>query len=240
MATEAPNKQLIYVDPAYLMLVGVGAGFCYGALMVALDPIVRFPNTPIYLNWREMLLTASMVGSYAAVLGWILTSFWRSIYLWLATLILTPILTGFVAFWNNINAAFGMPSDLLIFLPITFVFNLLGIGLSVLYLRIVLKHPWRAKLALGVLPLVLAILVFLGLGRLRWANQDAMEIVRALDQYANGAVLEGDYRIELLSIRYRGEIAPTGDAIIHTDGQNLLCRVRLFVQNTDVSCTPQR
>lgn len=235
----SPPTVQVYVDPAILMLAGVGAGFLYGALMVALDPIFRFPDAPIYINWREMLLTASMVGAYGAVLGWVLTSFWRRWQLWGMTLFITPIVAGVVALWNNINAAFGTPSDFLIFLPFTLVFNLMSMGLSVLYLLIVVRHPRREKLALATLPMILAIIVFLGIARLRWANADAQDMMSALDQYAEGILQNDDYSIELLSIRYRGEIAPTGDAIIRTEEQRLACRVRLFPQNIDVSCIPQ-
>lgn len=238
MDEPKPARILIYIEPSRLAVIGVAAGFLYGLLMVVLDPWLRFPDVPLRVNWREALLTASIMGGYAALLGWTVTTFWRSRLVWVMGLLMTPIITGILAMWNNINAAFGLDSDLLVFLPVVLVFHMAMIGLVNLYLRMALHSRWRQGLAYTAIPIVLSIFAFLGLGRLRWANQDAADVVEAVNRYAEG-IFDRDYSIEFMGIRYRDQIAPTGDARIHTDDQTLYCRVRLYPENTDISCTEQ-
>lgn len=231
--------QKIHIEPASMVIVGIVAGVVCGALMVILDPLLRFPDVSVHINWRETLLSASVMSAYAAVLGWMVTTFWRRWMLWLVALMTTPIVTGVFIAWNNINAPFGLESDLLLFLPIVFVFHMLAVSLVVLYLRLALHLPSRRLLAYTAIPVVLTILTFVGLGRLRWSNQDARDVMSAINQYAHGAVND-DFSIEYLGMRYSNQDAPIGDARIYTDDETLYCRARLYPQNVvDVSCSPE-
>jgi hypothetical protein len=232
----ARHIKMVFIEPGYVMLVGMAAGFLYGALMVALDPWLRFPDVPLRLNWREMFLTSAMLGAYAALIGWIVTSFWRSWKLWGAALLFTPIVAAVVSFWNNLNSAFGLASDWLIFLPMTAFFNLVTVGLVYFLLNLSLYTPQRRQLVYAALPIALFLVVFMGLGRIRWSNPDAQDVMAAVQTYAGG-LNEPEYSVEFLGMRYSGNTAPVGNAFIHTQGQTLLCRVRLFPQGADISCS---
>ena len=242
MLEEQPQQQnpkiRIHIDPANLVLVGIAAGCIWGALIVLLDPWLRFPDVSLRINWREMLLSASVMSAYAAVLGWTIPTFWRQRIMWVIALMLTPIVTGVIAAWNNINSPFGLESDLLIFLPFVLMFHMATVALVVLYLHIALRFSSRRALAFSAIPVVLCILAFLGLGRLRWSNQDARDVIHAVDRYASGAVND-DYSIEYLGMRYRSQLSPTGHALIHSGEGVLFCRVRLYPQNIDVSCSEE-
>jgi|GEM_PF-5016808 len=234
---QQPNsKQLVYVEPANIMLISMAAGFIYGLIMVMSDPWVRFPDANVVINWREALLTASIMGTYAALLGWMVTTFWRSHLLWFVMLITVPIVSGGLVGWNNVNSPFGIESDFLTFLPFVLVFHLLTIGMAVIYLNLVLYFPQRRKLAYAAIPVVLLIITFMGIGRLRWANQDAQDVVAAVDNYAT-SIFEDDYNIEYFGMQYSRETAPTGRLRIYTpDDQRLDCVVRLFPTEAEVSC----
>lgn len=229
------HKVMVRIDPTYLILVSMVTGGLHGLLMVALDPWLRFPDVPLRVNWQEALFTASIMAGYGAILCWTVVTFWRTRFLFIVTLLLTPILTGVVALWNNINAPFGVQSDLLTFLPFVVVLHITMVLLAVIYLNITRRLAGRRVLAFTAVPVVLGILAFLALGRIRWANQDAQDVITAVNRYASGTV-DGDYKVEYLGLRYTGRQAPTGDARIHAAEQTLICRVRLFPNNTDVSC----
>lgn len=236
MEKQPTRTKFVFVEPGYVMLVGVAAGFLFGALMVALDPLLRFPEVPLRLNWRDMFLTAAMVGAYASIMGWIVTTFWRSWRMWGITLLATPIVAGVVSVWNNANSAFGIESDWLIFLPMAALFNLVTVAFVYLLLQLMLYLPQRRVAVYAALPIALFLITFLGLGRIRWSNPDAQDVMEAVQTYAQGLNTE-DYSIEFLGVRYQGNTAPFGTAIIHSDDVTLLCRVRLFPQGTDISCT---
>ncbi|MFP4323813.1 MAG: hypothetical protein ACLFTK_15270 [Anaerolineales bacterium] len=225
----------VRIEPGNLILVGVLAGFLFGALMVLLDPWLRFPQIDVRINWRDMLLTASIFCLYGFVLGWTLTTFWGNRLAWLIAALTTPIITLVIGAWNRNSGALGVESDILFFLPVVLVFHLAALGLAIIYLSLVLRSRWRRPLAFGVLPLVLGIIIFLGVARLRWENPDATDVMRATDQYAMG-VIDDDYAIEFLTLTYNGEIVPTGNTRIHTDGMTWYCRVRLFQNNAEVTC----
>lgn len=234
--TQSEDRIIIEIEPGSLMLVAMVAGFIYGFLMVALDPWLRFPDVATQINWRDALLTASLMGAYGSLLGWTVTFFWRSSLMIAAVIFLTPIITGVVAAWNNANAVFGIESDLLAFLPFAFLFHAVVVGMTVLFLLMALRLPARRALAFVAIPFVMAILTFGALGRIRWENPDAQDVVNATNTYAGAIFDEGDYSIELLNIYYNNDVAPSGNTRIHTDGGTLICRVRLFQDNTDISC----
>jgi len=238
MNTPDKIKVLIRIDPLLMMMVALVAGLVMGALMVLLDPLLRFPGVPLRVNWRETLLSASVMGSYAALLSWLVTTFWRQRMLWVVMLLTAPIVTGIIAGWNNLNAAFGISSDLLLFLPVVVLLHAAAVGLVVLYLQIALRLPQRRRLALTAVPVVMVLLTFLGLGRLRWANQDAKDVMTLLHSYADSTV-NGAYSIEYIGIRYQDQLAPTGSAFLHTQDVTLLCQVRLYANNSDISCRPE-
>lgn len=233
---QAQEKILIKVDPTNLMLVSIAVGAVMGLLMVGLDPWLRFPDVPLRINIAEALLTASIMASYGAVLSWTITTFWRTWLLWLVVLLMTPLITGAIAVWNNANAAFGVESNLLIFLPFVLVLHAGGTMLTILYLNMALQFSWRRALAFTALPVVLVLMSFLVIGRIRWANQDAQDVVAAVDFFAESALGDEDYSIEYLGIRFNGQQVASGDARIHTDDETIYCRVRLFPTEPEISC----
>ncbi len=225
----------VRIEPGNLVLVGVLAGFLYGALMVMLDPWLRFPDVALRVNLREALLTASIFCLYGFVLGWTLTMFWRSRLMWGVGIFSTPIIALAMAAWNSNSGALGVENDPLVFLPAVLVFHLAALSLGSLYLNLSLRFAARRALAFGVLPVVLAIIMFAGIARIRWENPDATDVVQATDDYA-ASVVPGDYEIEFLTLTYNGDIVPTGNTRIHAEGVSLYCRVRLFQTNAEVSC----
>jgi hypothetical protein len=82
---------------------------------------------------------------------------------------------------------------------------------------------------------MMVVMVFLFVGQLRWNDQDARDVVFAVDQYAHGAV-QGEYKIQYQGIRYSDDVAPFGDARIQSDSGTLACRVRIFPSGLDVNC----
>lgn len=233
---EPMHTVKVKIEPGILMLVGVAAGFLYGLLLVFLDRWLRFPDVALFFNWREGLLTACVLGVYSALLGWVMTTFWRSIVLWLVALITAPLVTGLMMAWNRATGTLGLDSDWVLFMPIVTIFHLAILGLCNLYWRMALKFTWRRGLAFSAIPVIMAMFVFFTLGRIRWTNVDALDIVAATDAYAASVFTTQDYTIELVSIRYQGETVTTGTTRVRAEDVILRCRVRLFLQETETSC----
>jgi hypothetical protein len=236
---EPIKRVYIKLDPGLLMVGGVAAGFLYGALMVFLDPWVRFPGVPLQFNWREALLTASILGVYGALMTWTVTTFWRSAALWLASLLTAPLVGGVIAAWNNATGALGIETDLRLFVPFIMILHVVFMAMTVLYLRMTLLLPWRRALAFSAVPIVLALFAFLAMGRARWNNPDAVHVMNATEDYADAA-FGSDYKIELVSLHYSAESAPIGTTRIYGQEQTLECRVRLFLDDSDIRCEAQR
>jgi hypothetical protein len=234
-----PPKVWLYVEPGYLMLVAFAAGLLYGLLMVALDPVFRFPDVPTRFNWRDAFLTASLIGAYGALMTWLMTSYWRKSGLWIATALSGPVVAVLALIWNSLNGALGLPGDLLIFLPAALIFQALAVGLCYLGFEIARRLSFRGLAIYAVMPLVLAVLVFLGLARLRWSGPEARDAMAAINQYAQGAVVEGDYQIEFLGLRYGDKTATVADAVIYAEDLTLVCQARLFPDEVEVSCEPE-
>jgi len=215
------------------------AGMACGVVLVLLDPVVRFPGLPVRVNFYETLLTGVMLAGYAFLLAWLVTDFWRSGTIWLLVLLTTPIITGAIFIWNQVTGAFGIASDLLIFLPVTLVLHLALVALTLIYLHLVKRLPGRRWLVFTAVPVVTLITAFFVLGRLRWSNPDALEVMQAVDVYASGAVPE-DYQVEYLGIRYGTDgTAPIGLVRVYSEDGKLLCRVRLYQDRNEVACEPE-
>jgi hypothetical protein len=236
---QAPSRQPdiipVEMSSGIVMIGAIAGGFLFGLMIVALDPWIRFDDVPLAINWREALLNACLIGGYGSILSWTITAFWRSQMLWIAALFIAPILAAIVALWNSVTTPFGVKSDLVIFIPAMLILHVVIVAFIVLYMNIALWFSGRRLLGYAAIPLILlALMGFAGV--LRWNHQDAKDVVFAVDQYAHG-VTTGDYTIEYLGIRYGSDTAPTGDAKIHTDEETYLCRVRIFPDGTDVSCS---
>jgi hypothetical protein len=204
--------------------------------MVVLDPWLRFGDVPVQVNWREAALVALFTGGYGMALSWLLMRFWRDPMLWVAAILLTPLLTGAIAAWNAGSGAFGFKTDLLVLFPFVAAIHMLLVTLALVYMNMTLRYPSRRMLAYTVVPLVVVAITFPGVGRLRWLNPEAREIMTAADNYASETVDAG-YHLEYLGTRYRGGgAAPTGTVRIHAEPESLICRVRLFPGNTSVLC----
>lgn len=229
-------KVWLYIEPGYVMLVAFAAGLLYGLLMVALDPVFRFPDIPLRFNWRDAFFTASLLGAYGAVQSWLVTSYWRKGALWIATALSAPILALLAMIWNSLNGALGLPSDLFVFMPAALIFQVLSVALAYMGLEIARRVSFRAQAVYVVMPIVLAVLVFLGLARLRWSGPEARDAMAAINQYAQGAIVEGDYQIEFLGLRYSDKTATVADAIIHAEDSKLECQARLFPDEVEVTC----
>jgi len=236
---QEPATKWVYIDPLAIALVSLAAGLLFGALMVCLDPWLRFSDVPVHINWREAALVALFVGGYGMALSWLLTRFWRDTMLWAAAILLSPLVTGAVAAWNAGSGAFGFKTNLLVLFPFVASIHLLLVAFALVYMNMILHYPARRVLAFTVVPLVLLMITFPGVGRLRWQNPEAHQIMVAVDGYASQTV-DGAYHLEYLGTRYRGSgAAPTGTVRIHADAESQLCRVRLFPGNTNVSCVEE-
>ena len=226
---------MVRINQLYVTLVNLLTGLLLGALMVALDPWLRFGNVPVRVNWEEAMLVAAITGAYGATLGWLATSFWRRRILWVAAILLSPIVTGVMALWNASSGVFGFPTNFIILYPFVASIHLLLLVFVVAYMNMSLRYRWRRALVYTAVPLALLVFSFPSVGRVRWLNPEARRIMAATDDYANEAVEDG-YELEYLGTRYRGSTAPTGTVRIHTGQESLLCRVRLFPQHPNVSC----
>jgi len=226
---------MVQVNQLFMILVSLLTGLLMGLLMVALDPWLRFGDVPVRVNWEEALLTAAITGAYGATLGWLATSFWRRRILWVAAILVSPIVTGVMALWNASSGVFGFPTNFIILYPFVASIHLLLLVFVVAYMNMSLRYRWRHALVYTAVPLALLVFAFPSVGRVRWLNPEARRIMVATDNYASESV-EAGYQLEYLGTRYRDGAAPTGTVRIHTDSASLLCRVRLFPLNPNVSC----
>ncbi|NJL93599.1 MAG: hypothetical protein HC915_07645 [Anaerolineae bacterium] len=231
----ASGKRAVRLDPHALRLVAMVSGLALGSLLVMLDPWLRFSDVPTRINWRETLLTGIILALYGTLLSWMITAFWRSRLLWWMVLVTAPLLNGVLALWNDLTAVFGSTRDVLLFFPLVLLVHAAMVGLVWLYLNIARQLRWRRALAFGAVPLVLLLLTFLVLGRLRWANTEARDVMLAVDQYAD-ALIEGPYEIEYFGIDYADGRASVGRARVHAEGFSLACNARIFLDRIDVEC----
>jgi hypothetical protein len=147
----------------------------------------------------------------------------------------SPVVTGVIALWNATSGVFGFPTNLIILFPFVASIHLLLIVLVVAYMNFILRYPSRRLLAYTAVPVALIIFAFPSVGRVRWLNVEARRIMQVTDEYASENVEDG-YLLEYVGTRYRSGAAPTGTVRIHTASEVLLCRVRLFPLNPNVSC----
>ncbi|MCL4879887.1 MAG: hypothetical protein KJ064_24745 [Anaerolineae bacterium] len=225
----------VNIEPRAVRLASLWAGIISGGLMVALDPWLRFPSYHARINWQETLITAALMAGYGFVLSLLFTTFWRTKMLWVSVVLTTPLIAVFVAIWNDLTTAFGTPSNILLFLPVTLVIHGVMVAMVQIYLEIGLRLQWRRTMALMAIPVVLFLMSFLVLGRLRWASQDAKDVMHAVNNYASQTV-NGEYSIEYQGIRYNTGLASVGQARIYTDNGTFQCEARLFQNAIDVAC----
>jgi hypothetical protein len=231
---EPQQMTYIRINPHLLRIIALGAGFGLGFLIVALDPWLRFSPVPARINVREALLTAIMLAGYGGLVGWMITAFWRS---WAAVLLValtTPLVTGVLAFWNEVAAIFTNTETLILYMPIIFLLHGALVTMAFLYVAMVRHLPGRRWLVYGAVPVILIVLAF-SMGRLRWANTDSKEVMLAVDTYAHGITTSG-YSIEYLGIRYSRVTVAVGQARVHTQEGNWHCLVRLYPDRLETSC----
>jgi hypothetical protein len=236
--TAPQEKVYIRIDPHSLRLVAMVIGLGLGVLMVALDPIWRFDDVPTRINWREAALSGIILSLYGMLLGFIVTEFWKTMTLWLVVVITTPILVGVLAFWNELASIFGATRDILLFVPLVGAIHAAMVGMVLLYLNFARQVKARRVLAFTAVPVVLVILTFLVLGRLRWSNQDADRVMLAVNQYAS-TIMPGDYEIEYQGINYGDGQASVGRARIHGESIVLDCDARIYLDDVEVTCELQ-
>lgn len=233
---EQPHIIKIYVEPRYIRLASLWAGIIFGFAVVALDPLLRFPDFPTRINWREGILTALLLGGYGFTLALLMTSFWRQGRMLAVSVLLTaPIIAVFVAIWNDLTTAFGTPSNILAILPVTLILHAVMVMMVLLYWEIALRVAVRRGMALTAIPVALFIVSFLVLGRLRWDSQDAKDVMHAVNNYASQTV-DGEYSIEYQGIRYNTGLASIGQARVYTQDGTLQCEARIFQNVIDVNC----
>jgi hypothetical protein len=227
----------VYINPYNIQLVASGIGFICGALMVLLDPWLRFPDLPTRPNLLEALVTAIIAGGYGLLLAGLVTFFWRKRSIWLMVILTAPILTGAVSLWNDLTSAFGIPSDPIYFFPIILLMHGIGVAMVLLLLEIARRLPSRRRLAYGAVPVVLLIILLFGVGRVRWQNQDAQDVMLAVNVYAQQLPLGEDYEIRYEGITYYSTgSAPRGRASVYGDDVTYTCIAQLFTTAIDVNC----
>ncbi len=229
------NTVKVYIEPRWMRLSGLWAGMLSGGLMVVLDPWLRFPDYHARVNWQEALITAALMAAYGLGLSLLFTTFWRTRMLWVGVILTTPVIAVFIAVWNDLTTAFGTPSNILVFLPVTLVIHGSMAVLVQIYLEMARRLHGRRFLALTAIPVVLFLLSFLVLGRLRWASQDARDVMHAVNNYASQTI-NGRYSIEYQGIRYNAGLASVGQARIYSEDGTFQCEARLFQNVIDVAC----
>lgn len=219
--------KIVQINPRILRLVGTLAGMVMGAVLVMLDPVLRFPEVPARINLQDTLLTAVVIGAYGLLLAWVVTQFWHTRLLWLVTLVAAPFVTLVIIIWNLLTAAIGGGFDLILFFPVILVLHIAMTILTVICFEMARRLPGRQRWVFVAVPLVLFVFTFLVLARLRWENQDAIEVMNAVNQYAD-VTFGGDYEIEYRGITYRSGRVPVASTRIYTDDDIYECQSDIY------------
>lgn len=225
----------IRLNPHLFRLIPMIIGLSAGVLIVVLDPWLRFDGIPIYVNWREALLTGVMMGGYGFLLGWLITEFWGSAVLWLMALLTAPLVGAILALWNEVTTVFGATEDVILALPLVIIVHGALLLITILYLQLVKRIPGRRIFPYMVIPLLMIVLTA-GIGWARWEDRQAKDIMKMVNDYASVTVGQ-DYTIEYLGIRYRRSgLASEGNARIHSGDQQWLCRVGIYLNRMEINC----